>query len=169
MSSGSEAQTAMLSNDAIWKVLTEVADPELPVVNLVEMGIVREFAIESDQVCVTITPTFTGCPALHTMQRDIIERLERAGIDNVRVEVTLTPAWTTDWITDEAREKLRKFGLAPPPKHNGDFELILAETVTCPYCGSQNTILKNNWGPTPCRIMYYCDQCRQGFEQFKPL
>ena len=159
----------MLTSDAIWLLLEEVPDPELPAVNLVEMGIVRDVAVDEDRVTVTITPTFTGCPALHTMQDDIIARLKQAGIEKARVEVTLSPAWTTDWITDEAREKLRNFGLTPPSIHNGDFELLLVETITCPYCGSQNTVLKNNWGPTPCRSIYYCNQCRQGFELFKPL
>lgn len=159
----------MITEREIWHLLEDVADPELPVVNLVEMGIVREVEIEAHSVTVTITPTFTGCPALHTMQGDILTRLKAAGIEDAHVEVTLAPAWSTDWITEEAREKLRDFGLTPPPIHNGDFELLLVETVTCPYCGSKNTVIKNNWGPTPCRSIYYCNQCRQGFELFKPL
>jgi ring-1,2-phenylacetyl-CoA epoxidase subunit PaaD len=159
----------MFNERDIWRLLEEVPDPELPPVNLVEMGIVRDVSIEDGTVTVTITPTFSGCPALHTMRGDIVQRLRDAGIDSVKVAVTLSPPWTTEWITDPAREKLRQFGLTPPPRHGGDFELLLVETVACPYCGSENTIVKNNWGPTPCRAIFYCNQCRQGFEQFKPL
>src|SRR5678816_3073177 len=101
----------MVSVKQIWRLLEDVKDPELPVVNLVEMGIVRDVAVEDEAVTVTITPTFTGCPALHTMQGDIMHRLNQAGFGVVKVEVTLTPAWSTEWITEEAREKLRKFGL----------------------------------------------------------
>jgi ring-1,2-phenylacetyl-CoA epoxidase subunit PaaD len=158
-----------LTEKELWRILEEVKDPELPVVNLVEMGIVRSVTREDERVTVTITPTFTGCPALHTMQGDIIARLNQEGIADVKVNVTLTPAWTTEWITEEARAKLKDFGLAPPPRHTGDFELVLMELAACPYCGSHNTQIKNNCGPTPCRILYYCQNCQQGFEQFKPL
>lgn len=153
----------------LWQALEEVKDPELPVVNLVEMGIIRSVTRQDDQVTVTITPTFTGCPALHAMQDDIVTRLNQEGVSEVTVKVTLSPAWTTEWITEEARAKLKDFGLAPPPRHTGDFELALVESVACPYCGSHNTRINNTWGPTPCRILYYCDYCQQGFEQFKPL
>jgi ring-1,2-phenylacetyl-CoA epoxidase subunit PaaD len=159
----------MLAEEQIWAALGEVKDPEIPVVSLVEMGIVRGVALEGQTVVVTITPTFSGCPALHAMQGDIVTRLKEAGAADVRVEVTLAPAWTTDWISEEAREKLRSFGLAPPPVHGGDFEITLMEAVACPYCESENTSLRNPWGPTPCRTIYYCNSCRQAFEQFKPL
>jgi ring-1,2-phenylacetyl-CoA epoxidase subunit PaaD len=159
----------MLTERDIWYLLEQVPDPEIPPVNLVEMGIVRKVELAQDTVTITITPTFSGCPALHAMQSDIVQQLRDAGIEDVKVAITLSPPWTTEWITDSAREKLRQFGLTPPPRHNGDFELLLVETVVCPYCGSENTVVKNNWGPTPCRAIYYCNQCRQGFEQFKPL
>ncbi len=159
----------MLSEQQIWVALSEVKDPEIPVVSLVEMGIVRGAALEGETVVVTITPTFSGCPALHAMQRDIAAQLKEAGAADVRVEVTLSPPWTTDWISQEAREKLRVFGLAPPPVHGGDFEIALMETVTCPFCGSESTSLLNSWGPTPCRAIYDCHSCRQAFERFKPL
>src|SRR4030095_2906944 len=129
----------MVSVKDLWRLLEEVKDPELPVVNLVEMGIVRDVVLEGDSVIVTITPTFTGCPALHTMQGDILEHLNQAGIDDVKVEVTLSPAWSTEWITEEAREKLRDFGLTPPPRHNGDFDVLLVEPLACTYFGSAHT------------------------------
>src|SRR5690242_17226298 len=103
----------MLNEPDIWRLLEDVPDPEIPSVNLVEMGIVRDVSIQDGVVTVTITPTFSGCPALHMMQDDIVQRLHNAGIDSVKVAVTLSPPWTTEWITDSAREKLRQFGLAP--------------------------------------------------------
>lgn len=159
----------MLTSQQIWAVLAQVADPELPVVNLVEMGIVRGVHVEGERVTVTITPTFSGCPALHTMKGDILARLHAEGVDHATVEVTLSPAWSSDWIQESAREKLKAFGLAPPPMHSGDIELALTVAVACPYCGSKRTTMKNAWGPTLCRAIYYCENCRQGFEQFKPL
>src|SRR5574341_1263846 len=153
----------MLTEREIWSLLEEVPDPELPAVTLVELGIVRDVSIEDEQVTVTITPTFSGCPALHTMQGDIVERLHAAGIDNVKVKVILSPPWSTEWITEEAREKLKAYGLTPPPRHDGDIELVLMEIVACPYCGSKDTSVRNQWGPTPCRAIYYCNACQQGF------
>lgn len=157
------------SVEAIWAALEEVKDPEIPVVSVVEMGIVRAVAVEDDGVTVTITPTFSGCPALAAMQEGIIERLTRMGITQVEVRITLSPPWSTEWIGEAAREKLRGFGLAPPPHHDGDFTLVLLDQVECPYCGSKDTSLRNGFGPTLCRAIYTCNACRQPFEQFKPL
>lgn len=158
-----------LTADTIWQALDEVKDPEIPVVSVVEMGIVREVSIDDNSVRVTITPTFAGCPALAVMQDDIAARIRALGVAQVEVAITLHPAWTTEWISAAAREKLRSFGLAPPPRHGGDFELTLLDVVKCPYCGSSNTSLKNSFGPTACRMIYYCHGCQQPFEQFKPL
>jgi ring-1,2-phenylacetyl-CoA epoxidase subunit PaaD len=159
-----------LDENTIWQVLEGVPDPEIPVVSLVEMGIVRDLEITDDgSVTVTITPTFSGCPALEVMKKDIVTCLRAKGIASVFVRVILSPPWTTDWITDDARAKLKTFGLAPPPKHGGDFAISLFDPVACPYCGSENTSLRNNWGPTPCRMIFYCNHCQQPFEQFKPL
>lgn len=159
-----------LTLDSIWHTLAEIPDPEIPVVSLVEMGIVRGVELSPDGgVTVSITPTFSGCPALEVMKRDIATRLREMGFEPVVVRTVLAPAWTTDWITEEARGKLKSFGLAPPPKHGGDFAVLLFEPVACPYCDSENTTLKNNWGPTPCRMIFYCNNCQQPFEQFKPL
>ncbi len=160
----------MRTPDAIWQALDQVKDPEIPVVSLVEMGIVRDVAVEpGGAVTVTITPTFSGCPALEVMKTDIVEHLRAMGIERVKVETTYTPPWTTDWISDEARAKLKAFGLAPPPLHGGNFEIVLMDAVACPYCGSARTSLRNSFGPTPCRMIYYCNNCQQPFEQFKPL
>lgn len=158
-----------LTTQAIWDALEEVPDPELPPVNLVEMGIVRDVQIDGGTVTVTITPTFSGCPALHTMQETIRERVEAMGVATVQVNITLSPPWTTEWIRPSGREKLRQFGVTPPPRHDGDIEIVLFDPVPCPYCGSENTSIKNTFGPTICRTINYCHNCHQAFEQFKPL
>jgi ring-1,2-phenylacetyl-CoA epoxidase subunit PaaD len=160
----------MVEVGLIWKLLDEVKDPEIPVVSLVEMGIVRDVQVSPENtVTITITPTFSGCPALQAMKTDIRERLKQAGIEQTEVVTVYSPPWTTEWITDEAREKMRAFGLAPAPRHGGSFEVTLLDAVACPYCGSHNTTLQNSFGTTPCRMIFYCNGCQQPFEQFKPL
>jgi len=154
----------------IWKLLEAVNDPEIPVVSLVEMGIVRDVVVSSSgQVAVKITPTFSGCPALHVMKTDIVDRLHAHGVESVEVQIVYSPPWTTDWISEGAKEKLRTFGIAPAPQHDGNFEVILLDAATCPYCGSSRTTLRNSFGSTLCRMIYYCNECQEPFEQFKPL
>lgn len=160
----------MVTLDAIWQALDEVKDPEIPVVSLVEMGIVRDVVLSPDDaVIVTITPTFSGCPALEVMKTEIVQHLKSLGIEAVAVQTVLSPPWTTEWISDGAREKMRQFGLVPAPRHNGSFEITLLDTVVCPYCGSENTSLQNSFGSTLCRMIFTCNNCKQPFEQFKPL
>ncbi|VAW30297.1 1,2-phenylacetyl-CoA epoxidase, subunit D [hydrothermal vent metagenome] len=162
--------TTPITPDQIWQALNQVKDPEIPAVSLVEMGIVREVVVADDGVRVTMTPTFSGCPALHVMQRDIETAVRNLGIAQVTVITVLHPPWSSDWITNEAREKLRQFGLAPPPKHGGDLiSVAFLDVAECPRCGSKNTVIKNSFGPTLCRMIYYCNDCQDAFEQFKPL
>jgi ring-1,2-phenylacetyl-CoA epoxidase subunit PaaD len=158
-----------LSPGAIWRALEAVKDPEIPVVSVVELGVVRSVAVEGGRVTVTITPTFAGCPALHVMQSEIEAAVRRLGAEAVTVRLALSPPWTTDWLSDATRAKLKAFGLAPPPRHNGLIQIMFDERAECPYCGSDQTELKNAFGPTLCRALYYCHACRQPFEQFKPL
>lgn len=158
-----------VTTDAIWQVLETVKDPEIPVVSVVEMGIVRDVALTEQGVTVTMTPTFSGCPALNVMQEDIKTAVSSLGVSNVVVNVVLAPAWTTDWITDEARAKLKQFGLSPPPKHGGSLDIIFYDIAPCPRCDGNNTSLKNGFGSTLCRAIYYCHDCQDPFEQFKPL
>ncbi len=153
----------------IWTELDEVKDPEIPVVSIIEMGIVRDVALDGDRVTVTLTPTFSGCPALHVMQADVEHRLRGLGFANIAVNVTLSPPWSTERISEGARAKLKAFGLAPPPHHDGDISLALRDPVACPYCGSEDTSLRNAFGPTLCRAIFTCNACKQPFEQFKPL
>jgi ring-1,2-phenylacetyl-CoA epoxidase subunit PaaD len=160
-----------LRREQIWQALTEVKDPEIPVVSLVEMGIVRDVVVATDgQVTVKMTPTFSGCPALEQMRQDITARIRLLGATEVQVEMVLNPPWSTDWISEEALAKLRQFGLSPPPRHGGNIQTILFfDAAACPHCGSTQTTLQNSFGPTLCRAIYTCNTCREPFEQFKPL
>ncbi len=154
----------------VWAALEAVKDPEIPVVSVVELGVVREVTVEGDRARVSMTPTFSGCPALHVMQAEIEARLRDLGFREVEVEIALSPAWTTDWIRPEAREKMRAFGIAPAPQHAGDVNVMLSlDPVPCPSCGSEDTELKNPFGPNPCKELHYCHGCEQPFYRFKPL
>jgi ring-1,2-phenylacetyl-CoA epoxidase subunit PaaD len=137
----------------IWSVLAEVSDPEIPVVSVVDLGIVR--SVEPGRV--VITPTYTGCPATQVIERDIRAALDSAGYRQVRIETALSPAWTTDWITPAGREKLRAYGIAPPTR----------SAVTCPQCGSAETEEISRFGSTPCKALWRCRSCAEPFDLFK--
>jgi ring-1,2-phenylacetyl-CoA epoxidase subunit PaaD len=158
-----------LTRERIWQILDEVKDPEIPVISVIEMGLIRAVEVEDGKVAVTMTPTFSGCPALQVMQADIRDRLEEAGAEAVEVRISHNPPWCSDWITPQGRAKLKEFGLAPPPTHGGLIDVNMLDTAACPYCGSEQTELKNSFGPTLCRAIFYCNACRQPFEQFKPI
>jgi len=162
----------MVNKEQVWQALEAVKDPEIPVVSVVEMGIIRDVVVTGDAVAVTMTPTFSGCPALDVMRREIEARVREMGIEQVVVKTVLYPPWSTEWITPEAREKLRQFGLAPPPRYQegGNVATVaFFDAAVCPRCGSTNTTLKNSFGPTLCRMIWYCHDCQDAFEQFKPL
>ena len=159
-----------ITADTIFTALHDVKDPEIPVISIVEMGIVRDILVTEKGVTIKMTPTFSGCPALDVIRRDIKASVQQLGITDVTVETVLQPPWTSDWITDEAREKLRQFGLAPPPHHDGNLiSVAFLDIAECPRCRSKNTIIKNSFGPTLCRMIWYCNDCQDAFEQFKPL
>lgn len=156
--------------NSIWQALEEVKDPELPHVSVVEMGIVRDVQIEAGRVHVKMTPTFSGCPALDVMRRDIEARIHELGFSQVTVETVLHPPWTSDWIAESARDKLQQLGIAPPIRHGGNLiPIAFLDVATCPHCGSSNTVLKNAFGPTLCKSVWYCHDCQDGFEEFKAL
>ena len=160
----------MVTADQVWEVLAEIPDPEIPVISLVDLGVVKGVAVDNGTVRVDFTPTFMGCPALEVMQRAMEEKIVELGaVPEVRVR--LDDSWSTDDITAEGREKLRVAGFAPPtPRPAGRMELIqLQRGFRCPYCGSTDTKLENLFGPTPCRSIRYCESCRQPFEQFKTI
>lgn len=160
----------MITESALWQHLQQIKDPEIPVVSLVEMGIVRQVQIENETVTVTITPTFSGCPALVVMRQEIEKLIRQLGVEQVRVKTVLSPAWSSDWISQEGRQKLEQFGLAPPPPiGNRSVLLTFLDPVACPRCHSTHTSLKNSFGSTLCRAIYLCNNCLEPFEQFKPL
>jgi ring-1,2-phenylacetyl-CoA epoxidase subunit PaaD len=160
----------MLTEDTIWDALDEIPDPEIPIVTLVEMGIIRDVDIEGKHITVTMTPTFSGCPALEVMKDDIKTRLSDMGAEDVTVETSFSPPWTSDWITEEARDKLRDYGIAPPPHLKGQpVEIVLVEPTPCPRCEATNTDITNMWGPTACKTLLVCRSCGEPFEAFKPL
>jgi ring-1,2-phenylacetyl-CoA epoxidase subunit PaaD len=160
----------MDTEEDIWLILKQVMDPEIPVVSVVDMGIIRgiEFQEDNHTVRVMMTPTFSGCPALEAMQRQVEASLSQAGFKS-EVKWTDSPAWSSDWITPQARQNMVSLGLAPPPRHAGFIDLALIEAVSCPYCDSQNTTQKNSFGSTLCRSIYFCNNCHQPFERFKPV
>lgn len=162
----------------VWDWLAGVPDPEVPVVSVVDLGIVREVEWNGDpaQECrVTVTPTYSGCPATEVIARDIVAALNAKGIAHVRVRTQLVPAWTTDWLTADAREKLRRYGIAPPVTRAGEHIVDLSrlrrreETIpiACPHCGSTDTALVSAFGSTPCKALYRCHACREPFDYFK--
>ena len=158
-----------LNYTQIWRTLEAIQDPEIPVVSLVDLGIVHSVGIEGETVIVALTPTFSGCPALGVMQEEIKAGLLHAGAQQVQVKLLNQPAWSTNWITQTGRRKLQEFGIAPPPLHDGNLAQALARLVACPYCSSTETVVKNDFGPTLCRAIRYCHHCQQPFEQFKPI
>jgi len=155
--------------DRVWQALEEVKDPEIPVISIVELGLIRQVGYADGRLLITFSPSFIGCPALDVMKQEVQRRLQQLGEASVEIKTVFSPPWTSDWITPAGREKLRGFGLAPPPKHAGDLTAVLQQAASCPYCDSLDTELKNSFGSTLCRSIYFCTACVQPFEQFKPL
>jgi ring-1,2-phenylacetyl-CoA epoxidase subunit PaaD len=160
----------VVTADEVWEALAQIPDPEIPVISLVDLGVVKDVAVEDGTVHVDFTPTFMGCPALDTMRSAMEAKIVELGGDP-EIRVRLDDSWSTDDVTAEGREKLRAAGFAPPtPRPAGRMELVqLQRGFRCPYCGSTETRLENLFGPTPCRSIRYCESCRQPFEQFKTI
>jgi ring-1,2-phenylacetyl-CoA epoxidase subunit PaaD len=163
---------------AVWAALAEIPDPEIPAISLVDLGVIRGFAFEpmtdgGQHLTVELMPTFVGCPAIEVMRQRIGERLTELGLaEEVAVELTYAEPWTSDRITPAGREALRSSGFAPPMTIGSTFSgdsLTVLPIATCPYCASRNTTLENPFGPTLCRAIYQCPDCRQPFEAFKPV
>ncbi len=152
----------------LTQLLSEIPDPEIPVLNIVEMGIVRNIEMVEETVIVKIIPTYSGCPAMYEISNNIKEKLKEKGYKNCRVEIVYSPPWTTDSFSDEALKKLKDYGIAPPGK-GGKSDLLnfTRKPVSCPFCDSEKTELKSEFGSTPCKSMYYCNGCEQPFEHFK--
>ena len=161
----------MVTTERVWQALAEIADPEIPPLSLVDLGVIRDVAVDGARVRVAFTPTFLGCPALDAMREAMAARIRELGADP-EIDVVLDDSWSSDRITPEGREKLRQAGFAPPaPREAGGLQLVQLERgpFRCPYCGSTETRLENLFGPTPCRSIRYCAACRQPFEQFKTI
>jgi len=162
--------TTKYTKEEIWGFLSEVPDPEIPVISVVDLGVVRDIEILTEKIIITITPTYTGCPAMKAFEDDIISKLNEKGIKYVAVKMVYAPAWTTDWINDEALEKLRNYGIAPPIKGTEDKGVLFgsdSKIVNCPQCNSNNTVLKSQFGSTACKSLYQCENCLEPFDYFK--
>ena len=160
----------MVSKEQIYNWLEEVSDPEIPVLSVIDLGVVRDAQIIDGDWLITITPTYSGCPAMKTMEVDILSKLKDKGIDSARVELVLAPAWSTDWLSENGRNKLREYGIAPP-EHEVDKSVLFAEptVVPCPKCHSRNTRMVSQFGSTACKALYQCNDCQEPFDYFKCL
>jgi len=160
----------MVSREQIYNWLEEVSDPEIPVLSVVDLGVVRDAQIINGEWLITITPTYSGCPAMKTMEEDILSKLKDNGIDSAKVEMVLAPAWSTDWLSENGRIKLSEYGIAPP-EHEVDKSVLFAEPtiVPCPKCGSRNSRMVSQFGSTACKALYQCNDCQEPFDYFKCL
>ncbi len=161
----------MASLEDIKKVISEIPDPEIPVISIKELGVLRNIFYEEESLKVVITPTYSGCPAMDRFQKDIIEKLEQLKVKNYEIKMQFDPAWTTDWISDEAKEKLRDYGIAPPTHKTKDKNSLLGnkQRIECPRCKTKETELVSQFGSTACKAMYRCTSCLEPFEYFKCL
>lgn len=166
-----------VSTDTVWQWLSEITDPEIPVLSLTDLGVIRDVGWDGQTLVVTVTPTYSGCPATAVINLDIETKLRACGIDDLRLEQKLSPPWTTDWLTAEGREKLHAYGIAPPvdgtrsmAAQPGRLARLSGEggfTVACPRCGSENTEKISQFGSTPCKAAYRCRACLEPFDYFK--
>jgi ring-1,2-phenylacetyl-CoA epoxidase subunit PaaD len=159
----------MKTAEEIWKILEEVEDPEIPVLSVVDLGIIREVNIDDEKLEVVITPTYSGCPAMRTIEKDIEEILQENFIANFSIRTVLSPPWTTDWMSENGRMKLFQCGIAPPQGKSTDKGLLMGKTrdLNCPQCGSTDTEMISQFGSTACKSLYKCNQCLEPFDYFK--
>lgn len=159
----------IIDNKEIWTILEEVKDPEVPVLSVIDLGIVRAVETSDNKINITITPTYSGCPAMDVISMDIRLKLIEKGYRNISIQQQLSPAWTTDWMSEEGKQKLKTFGIAPPnPKQQFcTSEMFQQEAVQCPRCDSYHTELISQFGSTACKSMYRCLDCKEAFDHFK--
>lgn len=159
--------TVDLNTQDVYNLISVIPDPEIPVITIKDLGILRDVKLVDDTYIVTITPTYIACPAMGMIEDQIKEILSAHGIDKVKVELTYTPAWTTDWLSQEAKTKLKNYGIAPP-NHSSCTKLFsTAEVVICPQCNSKHTTLISRFGSTACKALYKCEDCKETFDLFK--
>jgi ring-1,2-phenylacetyl-CoA epoxidase subunit PaaD len=156
-----------ITEDAVWTYLQDVPDPEIPVVSVVDLGIVREVRVDGERIEVDVSPTYSGCPATEVIEESILSRLQDEGVATVSINRVLSPPWTTDWISAAGREKLREYGIAPPVGSASKRELLGRPKVHCPRCGAEETSVVSEFGSTACKASYKCGACLEPFEYFK--
>ena len=159
----------MFTREEILLLLKDVVDPEIPTITLIDLGVIQDVIIKKDHVRVVMTPTFSGCPATEYMQTDVIETLKKHGIENCETEISFKNPWNSNMITEKGIEALKRHGLAPPKQYIHPDEIMIIVKAECPNCKSLDTTLKNSFGPTLCRAMHMCNNCKQMFEQFKAV
>ncbi len=159
--------TTDLNTQVVYNLIAGIPDPEIPVITIQDLGILRDVKLEGDTYIVTITPTYTACPAMGLIEDQIKEILLTNNISKVKVALTYTPAWTTDWLSQESKFKLRKYGIAPPNHSSCSKLFTTAEVVICPQCNSKHTTLVSRFGSTACKALYKCDDCKEIFDMFK--
>jgi ring-1,2-phenylacetyl-CoA epoxidase subunit PaaD len=159
----------MVDTGEIRRILSVIPDPEIPVISIEELGILRDVRVVGEEVVIDITPTYSGCPAMKAIEQDILSLLKEKGIPKVKVNLVYSPAWTTDWITDIAKEKLRKYGIAPPEKSTVDKSALTGKPkhLACPRCGSKQVEMISQFGSTACKALYKCLDCKEPFDYFK--
>jgi len=155
-----------IATNAIWKILETVKDPEVPVLSVVDLGVIRAVAVEEQQVTVTITPTYTGCPAMDMISMHIKMALNAEGYQTI-IQTVLSPAWTTDWMTENGKQQLKAYGIAPPMGKSFDQAYLDNLFVPCPQCNSTHTVLVSQFGSTACKALYKCEECKEPFDYFK--
>ncbi|MBO4221173.1 1,2-phenylacetyl-CoA epoxidase subunit PaaD [Bradyrhizobium neotropicale] len=163
--------SAVISNADLrrraWDAAAQVVDPEIPVLTIADLGVLRDVAVQDGQVEVAITPTYSGCPAMNVIALEIELALEREGIRGPKIRTVLSPAWTTDWMSDDGRRKLKEYGIAPPLPGSSRRALFGRQRVACPQCGSEDTELLSEFGSTSCKALWRCRSCREPFDYFK--
>ena len=159
-----------ISVDAIWNILKDIPDPEVPVLSVLDLGIVRDVFLHNDEAEVIITPTYSGCPAMDVIRINIRIALLENGFKNIKISTVLSPPWTTDWMSEEGKQKLKAYGIAPPnPKQQVCHDVLFAphEAVQCPQCNSYHTFRISEFGSTACKALYQCSDCKETFDYFK--
>jgi ring-1,2-phenylacetyl-CoA epoxidase subunit PaaD len=153
--------------ELVWERLSLIPDPEVPVITIVELGVVRDVQWDGKLLRIVITPTYTGCPAMNLFVAEIQAAMHEQGFDNLEIKTVFSPAWTTDWLSTEAKEKLRQYGIAPPVQNASDDPFAPPPVVPCPRCGAEHTTLVSQFGATACKSLYTCNVCQEPFEYFK--
>jgi ring-1,2-phenylacetyl-CoA epoxidase subunit PaaD len=167
VTSNARADEDAALRERAWRAVSQVVDPEIPVLTIADLGVLRGVEVADGQVEVTITPTYSGCPAMNMIALEISLALEKLGIVGARIRTVLAPAWTTDWMSEEGRRKLAEYGTAPPRMRGGRRALFGEEAVTCPHCGSAQTKQLAEFGSTSCKALWRCEACREPFDYFK--